>query len=205
MSDPTTILDRAITPAEAVDKACPICGKAMRVWRSNIARGYGRFCSIQCSAAGKRVHGLSSARSKKIGQNSYYMAKKRCHNPRDKNYPSYGAVGITMCDRWRFGENGKTGLECFFDDMGPKPNGNYTLERKDNRRGYAPDNCIWATRKTQARNKRNNRRVVRSDGASYATIGTAAEENGLSYENIRSACRGLSKTAGGYGWKYVSG
>jgi hypothetical protein len=36
-------------------------------------------------------------------------------------YYAYGAKGLTVCTRWRFGENGKFGFECFLADMGPKP------------------------------------------------------------------------------------
>lgn len=40
--------------------------------------------------------------------------------------------------------------------MGPRPGKKYTVERVDNDKGYGPDNCIWATRKTQSRNNRRN-------------------------------------------------
>lgn len=33
----------------------------------------------------------------------------------------------------------------------------HTLERKDNSKGYSPDNCEWATVHAQTRNKRSNR------------------------------------------------
>ena len=37
--------------------------------------------------------------------------------------------------------------------MGRKPSKNHTLERMDGDKNYSPDNCIWATRKTQSRNR----------------------------------------------------
>ena len=37
--------------------------------------------------------------------------------------------------------------------MGRKPYKDYTLERIDGDKDYGPDNCIWATRKAQARNR----------------------------------------------------
>jgi hypothetical protein len=76
---------------------------------------------------------------------------KRCHQPTHNKFYAYGARGITVCDRWRFGEDGKTGFECFFQDMGPKPVG-CTIDRIDNTKGYVPDNCRWATATAQARN-----------------------------------------------------
>jgi hypothetical protein len=46
----------------------------------------------------------------------------------------------------------------FLADMGQPPP-QMTLERKDNDRGYEPQNCIWATRKQQGRNRRSNRMI----------------------------------------------
>lgn len=75
----------------------------------------------------------------------------RCHAPKDKDYPMYGARGIRVCDRWR-GD-----FMAFVADMGPKPTPKHSLDRRDNYRGYEPGNMRWATAREQEANKRKSR------------------------------------------------
>jgi len=71
----------------------------------------------------------------------------RCNNKNDHAYINYGARGITVCEEW-------SSIFKFIEDMGERPEG-FSLERKNNKLGYSKSNCIWADKKTQARNRRN--------------------------------------------------
>lgn len=98
-------------------------------------------CKI--AAARPRTHGLSN-------RPEYFVWKtmrQRCNNPKSKDYKWYGALGVTICDRW-------SDFPTFFADMGPA-NG-LTLDRIDASGNYEPNNCRWATWETQRKNKRKH-------------------------------------------------
>lgn len=85
----------------------------------------------------------------------------RCENPNNNRYDRYGARGITVCRRWRHGEEGKSGFECFLADMGPRPSPAYSLDRHPNNDGnYERNNVRWATDVEQTRNRHTTRMVI---------------------------------------------
>lgn len=75
---------------------------------------------------------------------------RRCTNPKNRRYEDYGGRGIEVCDRWR-------SFDSFIEDMGMRPSPRFTLERLNNNAGYNPQNCCWAPRSHQAKNKRRYR------------------------------------------------
>jgi len=101
--------------------------------------------------------------------------KERCLNPNNKRWPYYGGRGITICDEWKFD------FPRFLADMGECPEGK-TLERKDNSKGYAPDNCIWATHTEQCNNRRTSRLITY--GGKTQTMRMWAREAGVVYGTL---------------------
>lgn len=128
-------------------------------------------------------HGHSSTRAKKpsslyvIWQNMI----RRCESPRDTSYEWYGKRGITVCDRWR------TDFLAFQEDMGPRPSLGHSVDRRDNDKGYGPDNCFWATRKEQARNRRTS--VWLTCEGETKTLAEWAERSGTKAKTIQHRLR----------------
>jgi len=72
---------------------------------------------------------------------------RRRVKPDFRYHVNYFDRGITCCARWGRFKN-------FLADMGLKPSPELTLERRDNNKGYSPDNCYWASRSVQNENQR---------------------------------------------------
>ena len=108
---------------------------------------------------------------------------QRCTNSKNEKFPIYGGRGIGVCERWKDYQN-------FILDLGQRPSPSHTIERRDNNRGYEPDNCFWATREQQGRNRRTNR-FLTANGTTL-TVVEWAEKIGVNPDFLHSRI--------GYGW-----
>ena len=77
----------------------------------------------------------------------WYEMIQRCNNLKHKDYVNYGARGIKVCNRW-------LNVANFIEDMYPSYQEGQSIDRKENDKGYSPDNCRWVYRDIQNRNKR---------------------------------------------------
>ncbi|GLO03347.1 hypothetical protein PPUJ13061_32450 [Pseudomonas putida] len=140
-----------------------------------------------------KTHGMYGSRENK----SWSTMIERCHNPKAKSYADYGGRGIAVCDRWKSFDN-------FFADMGPRPPG-MTLDRKDNKLGYSPENCRWSTAKEQQNNRRNSRRYS-FEGRDFTSL-ELSEITGISYHALRkqlnNAAGDVAKAASKFGLSKV--
>lgn len=97
---------------------------------------------------------------------SYWAMRRRCYDKKHHRYPAYGARGIRVCDRWM------DSFWDFVDDMGPKPDPDYQLDRIDNDGDYEPGNVRWASRSQQQRNLRCN---TNQKGSRYGMLLVTSE------------------------------
>lgn len=160
------------------------CGREKIIVSGHLRSGHTKSCGClakeQSIKNGKKniTHGMRNTNI----YITWIQMVSRCKNKKSKSYHNYGARGITVCKRWLRFKN-------FYTDMGDRPVG-LTLERKNNNKGYSPDNCKWATRKEQNNNSRGN--VLIEYKGLKLTMAQWAEKLGISKSilryRIRDAC-----------------
>lgn len=149
------------------------CGNERLVYGSSLKSGQTKSCGCLVADRNRErsithgMHGSSEWRT-------WASMRARCLSPTHKQYAGYGGRGITVCDRWR------DSFENFYADMGARPSPDHQLDRINNDQGYFPENCRWATR---AENMRNRRVTVRYGGL---TLRELADKTGENYYTLKT-------------------
>ena len=141
-----------------------ICGKEKEVYLGHLKSGK----SISCSCIGRRTHGKTNTPTYR----SWSSMVQRCTNINNDRYTSYGGRGIKIDPFW------ESSFEHFLQDMGERPS-NTSLDRIDVDGDYTKDNCRWATRQEQQRNRRDSKRYGKS-------IIALAEEYNIAYSVLQT-------------------
>lgn len=156
-----------------------VCGKKLLVNTANLSGGFSKSCG--CLAAD-----LSSVRNCKHGkwESAEYRVwsgmRARACNQKGKQWAQYGGRGITICERW------KNSFQNFYDDMGPRPSNDHSIDRIDNNGPYCKENCRWATRIEQMRNTRTNRFITLNGVTLCASSERTRLGNALNRDGQRS-------------------
>lgn len=157
------------------------CGSETTSVRESILRGDVRSCGClqkECVRETRTSHGKSASPEYK----SWSGMRDRCGNPQGRAYHNYGGRGITVCERWE-------SFELFLADMGSRPSPIHSLDRIDNDKGYSPDNCRWATKETQGRNRRG---LIATHSTS--SLKEASDAAGVIYGTAHARVRRLGWT-----------
>lgn len=162
------------------------CGKQKIVRSGSLRSGYTQSCGClqkeRCAVSHTRHGHKTKEKTSKIYR-IWEAILRRCKNPNYHEYKYYGGRGIKVCERWKKFEN-------FLTDMGKPPTKNHSIDRINNDKDYCLENCRWATKKEQQRNKRNNH--LETFNEKTKCIAEWAEEFGIPDGTLRARLK--------YGW-----
>jgi hypothetical protein len=106
---------------------------------------------------------------------------QRCEDSRTESYHRYGGRGISVCAEWH------DPMEFYRWAQSSGYCSTLTIDRRNNSLGYTPENCRWATSRTQCRNKDNNV-LLTKDGVTKTVI-EWAEERGIGASTLYNRVR----------------
>lgn len=131
------------------------CGSIKEINGNRLRNGRTKSCgclkrNIKFDSSVQNNSNLTHGKSKTRLYRIYQKMKRRCYRPEEKYYENYGGRGIDICDEWR------EDFQAFYDwAMENGYSDDLSIDRRDNDKGYSPDNCKWSTAKEQANNTRS--------------------------------------------------
>lgn len=154
------------------------CGNMVKTTSEHLKSGHTKSCGCWNNERIAKVNFKNGLNGTRLYYSWYNMCN-RCNRENNYEYIHYGARGITVCDEW-LGDNGFVNFTDWAFKNGY--NDTLTLDRKDNSKGYSPENCRWVDKFVQANNKRNNR-FIKINGE-IGTVANMARKYDVDYWNL---------------------
>ncbi len=152
------------------------CGKSKIVLGEHLKKERTKSCGcVKSESSSKRFKKHGGRKSKLY--HVWSSMKDRCMNQDCKQFEDYGGRGITVCKEWLddFSAFQKWALANGYKE-------GLTIDRKNNDKGYSPDNCRWTDAKTQGNNKRNCRYITHN--GKTKTVAEWSEITGISHDTL---------------------
>lgn len=159
------------------------CGNEVIADRGNVRSGHTKSCGCYkeefCKTAPLK-HGMSHSSVFR----SWAHMLERCTNKNCADYKNYGGRGIAVCDEWQ----DSTAFIKWALSHGYQEG--LTIDRIDVNGNYSPDNCRWATRSEQNKNRRST--ILLTYNGKTQCAKDWAQEYGVKYETfLRRLRRGV--------------
>lgn len=152
------------------------CGEIRSVFSNCLVKGTTRSCGCLLREISRARRQFEKPVNEMTEYRSWQAMKKRVNNPSHPAYQKYGGRGIIIDDKWNESFND------FYNDMGPKPSPEYSIERIDNNGNYCKENCKWGTKEEQSANRSTSLFYV-VDGEKI-TLSKIARKYGINYKRL---------------------
>lgn len=117
---------------------CELC-------KNNVVRSFSAKTQKSCGCKVAKYNGEGKTNI----YNVWLHMIHRCYKPKSKYYHNYGGRGIFVCDEWN---------KSFFNFKKWALSNGYSeklqIDRRNNDKGYSPENCRFVTHRANNRNKR---------------------------------------------------
>lgn len=123
------------------------CGVEFECRIRYIEIGHTKSCGCAMDYSGKLIHGLTGTKLYRC----WLAMRTRCFNRKHGTYKNYGARGITVYSPWIMDFKA---FYLYAVTLSGWDDPTLSLDRINNDGNYEPGNLRWATRETQANNKR---------------------------------------------------
>lgn len=128
---------------------CSVCGNCKKLTRY-VAEKVRKTCSKKCSNILSKI--------KPITEDPFYdtwnSMKGRCRSKNSASSKYYWSKGITFCESWKDFKEFRKWIIEFYPDVYLNRD-NFVLDRKDNLKGYCPENCRWVSIRDSIINRSN--------------------------------------------------
>ncbi len=167
-----------------------ICGTEKSVKGTCLRNGSSKSCGC-LSREMTSIRNKNNTKHKMSGTKLYTTwigIKQRCYYKKMRQYKYYGHRGISVCDEWR------NDFKAFYDwAIKNKWKPDLQIDRKDNNKGYSPNNCRIVSPGVNARNRTTSRYWF-INGVRYDSAVEASHDIGLATSTIQHMCLGRKET-----------
>ncbi len=174
--------------------SCSKCGTDVKATINYLNRPTSNGDCKPCAATthGFSYHPLVTA---------YYAMKARCEKKHHASYKDYGGRGITVCKEWK---DSKIMFVNWCLSNGYAEG--LTIDRRDNNKGYSPENCRFVSRKEQTLNTRRNIKITIDEASeiaefhsnSNATWKEISKHINIALSTLKQVCTGNFQVKNGY-------